>query len=108
MKPVAVYLHKSKIHGVGLFARTNLKKGDLIGVSHAGYGDSWYMTSHGNYNHSESPNCMIETRKSGGADLYRVAINLIIANKEILAGEELTVDYRQQPYLEQPKEGWQN
>ena len=61
------------------------------------FGKCWYMTTHGYYNHSESPNCVVETRNN---------INLIIAKVDIMRGEELTVDYREQPYLEQPKEDW--
>ena len=94
---VPVYHHKSHIHGVGVFTPMNLKIGDIIGVSHAYYDGFWYMTTHGYYNHSESPNCVVETRDN---------INLIIAKVNIMRGEELTVDYREQPYLEQPEEDW--
>ena len=97
MTYVPVYHHKSHIHGVGVFTPMNLKIGDIIGVSHAYYDGFWYMTTHGYYNHSESSNCIIETRDN---------INLIIAKVDIMRGEELTVDYREQSYLEQPKEDW--
>ena len=97
MTYVPVYHHKSHIHGIGVFTPMNLKVGDVIGVSHAYYNESshlydgfWYMTTHGYYNHSESPNCIVETRDN---------INLIIADDYIKADEELTVDYRKQPYL---------
>ena len=97
MTYVPVYHHKSHIHGIGVFTPMNLKIGDVIGVSHAQYDEFWYMTTHGYYNHSENPNCIIETRDN---------INLIIAKVDIKRGEELTADYREQPYLEQPKEDW--
>ena len=97
MTYVPVYHHKSHIHGIGVFTPMNLKRGDVVGVSHAHYDGFWYMTTHGYYNHSENPNCVVETRDN---------INLIIANVDIMRGEELTVDYREQPYLEQPKEDW--
>ena len=97
MTYVPVYHHKSHIHGVGVFTPMNLKIGDIIGVSHAYYDGFWYMTTHGYYNHSESPYCIIETKDN---------INLIIAKVDIMRGEEITVDYREQPYLEQPKEDW--
>jgi len=97
MTYVPVYHYKSHIHGVGVFTPMNLKVGDVIGVSHAYYDGFWYMTTHGYYNHSESPNCVIETRDN---------LNLIIANVDIMRGEEITVDYREQPYLEQSKEDW--
>ena len=97
MTYVPVYHHKSHIHGIGVFTPMNLKRGDTIGVSHAYYDGFWYMTTHGYYNHSESPNCIIETRDN---------INLIIAKVDIMRGEELIIDYREQSYLEQPKEDW--
>ena len=97
MTYIPVYHSKSHIHGVGVFTPVDLKKGYIIGVSHARYDGFWYMTTHGYYNHSESPNCVIETRDN---------INLIIANVDIMRGEEITVDYGKQSYLEQPKEDW--
>jgi len=97
MTYVSIYHHKSHIHGVGVFTPMNLKVGDVIGVSHAYYDGFWYMTTHGYYNHSESPNCVVETRDN---------INLIITKVDIMRGEELTVDYREQKFLEQPEEGW--
>ena len=104
MTYIPVYHHKSHIHGIGVFTPMNLKSGDVIGVSHAYYNESshlyngfWYMTTHGYYNHSESPNCVVETRNN---------INLIIAKVDIMRGEELTADYREQSDLEQPKEDW--
>ena len=97
MTYVPIYHSKSHIHGVGVFTPMNLKVGDAIGVSHAHYDGYWYMTTHGNYNHSKNPNCIIETIDN---------INLIRAKVDIMRGEELTVDYREQPYLEQPKEYW--
>ena len=97
MTYIPVYHDKSHIHGIGVFTPMNLKAGDVIGVSHAYYDGFWYMTTHGYYNHSESSNCIIETRDN---------INLIIAKVDIMRGEELTADYREQPFLEQPKEDW--
>ena len=97
MTYIPVYHHKSHIHGIGVFTPMNLKRGDTIGVRHTHYDGFWYMTTHGYYNHSESPNCVIEARDN---------INLIIAKVDIMRGEELTVDYREQPELEQPKEDW--
>ena len=92
-----IYIEKSAIHGRGLFTTVNLERGNIIGASHAYYNGFWYMTTHGYYNHSESPNCVIETKDN---------INLIIAKVDITRGEELTVDYTKQPYLEQPKKDW--
>jgi len=102
MTYIPVYHNKSHIHGIGVFTSMNLKVGDVVGVSHAYYDGFWYMTTHGYYNHSENPNCIVETSNS----LLHYNINLIIANVDIMRGEEITVDYRKQSYLEQPEEDW--
>ena len=94
---VNVYHTKSHIHGMGVFTPISLKRGDVVGVSHANYDGQWYMTTHGYYNHSEHPNCIVEDRDN---------LKLIIALVDINAGEELTADYREQSDLEQPKEDW--
>ena len=93
----SVYHTKSHIHGIGVFTSVNLKRGVVIGVSHANYDGQWYMTTHGYYNHSKHPNCIVENRDN---------LKLIIALVDINAGEELTVDYREQKDLEQPKRDW--
>ena len=103
MTYVPVYHHKSHIHGIGVFTPMNLKRGDVVGVSHAHYDGFWYMTTHGYYNHSENPNCIIEMKDN---QFSSYQINLIIAKVDIMKGEELTADYREQPSLEQPKEDW--
>ena len=94
---IRVYHIESKIHGVGVYPYSKIKSGDIIGVSHVSYDSYWYMTTHGYYNHSEKPNCIIRNKGN---------INLIIAKKDIEIEEELIVDYRLQPYLEQPKGDW--
>jgi hypothetical protein len=94
---IPVYHSDSKINGIGVFTPIEIEQDDFIGVSHSFYKGFWYMTTHGNYNHSENPNCIIECDG-----------NLLImkAKNNIRRGEELTVDYRQQPFLEQPEEDW--
>ena len=42
------------------------------------------MTTHGNYNHSKNPNCRIEVDNN---------LTIMIAERNIEHGEELTVDY---------------
>ena len=94
---IPVYHSNSNVHGVGVFTPMDISKEGFVGVGHVFYKGFWYMTTHGYYNHSESSNCIIETRDN---------INLIIAKVDIIRGEELTADYRDQPYLEQPKDDW--
>ena len=96
---IYVYHSKSNIHGIGVFVNDDIKKGQIIGVSQVLYKGVWYMTTHGNYNHSVNPNCIVESRLEDN-------INLIIADRDIKKGEELTTDYTKQPYLEQPGKDW--
>ena len=55
------------------------------------------MTTHGNYNHSENSNCSIETDGN---------ILIMRAKENIKRNSELVVDYREQPFLEQPQDDW--
>ena len=101
MSYIHVYHSKSNIHGVGVFINEDIKKEQIIGVSHAEFEGVWYMTTHGYYNHSENPNCIIKETVC-----KHNILTLIVADKDIKKDEELTVDYRKQPFLEQPKDGW--
>ena len=94
---IPVYHSSSKINGIGVFTPIDIQKDDFIGVSHAFYKGFWYMTTHGNYNHSENPNCYIEVDDN---------VTILKTIREIKHGEELTVDYTKQQFLEQPKDDW--
>ena len=94
---IPVYHSSSKINGIGVFTPVDIEEDNFIGVSHSFYKGFWYMTTHGNYNHSENPNCIIECDG-----------NLLVmkAKHNIGRGDELTVDYQEQPFLEQPQDNW--
>lgn len=94
---IVVYHSNSDINGIGVFTPMDIKDNQFIGVSHVFYKGFWYMTTHGNYNHSYTPNCKIET--DGNVLVMR-------ALRDINHGEELTVDYTKQKFLEQPQEDW--
>ena len=94
---ISVYHSESSIHGIGVFTPMDIDAEAFIGVSHVFYKGFWYMTTHGNYNHSENPNCRIEVDGN---------LTIMVANRKILHGEELTVDYREQQFLEQPGKDW--
>ena len=94
---IPVYHSNSSIHGIGVFTPIDLDGEEFIGVGHVFYKGFWYMTTHGNYNHSENPNCVIEVDGN---------VLVMVAKRDIKHGEELTVDYREQKCLEQPKEDW--
>ena len=113
MKYRTIYHKKSNIHGIGVFTPEDLKKGDIIGVAQAYYGGHWYMTTHGYYNHSKNSNCIIDIMEPNRLVIYNVdkeydfhMITLLIADRDIKAEEELTVDYTKQSYLEQPGKDW--
>jgi hypothetical protein len=88
-----VKVKESNIAGLGLFTDQEFNEGDLIGIAHI---DGQPTEVIGKYhNHSESPN----------------AHSILLGNKRYVAalrplrkGEEITVDYRKQPELEQPEE----
>lgn len=90
-----VKVSRSNISGVGVFTTKSLKEGDIVGISHINSKEGWNETSPLGryYNHSDTPNCVVKTVGN---------INLLMGNTPILTNEELTVDYRKQPYLEQP------
>ena len=94
---IPVYHSSSKINGIGVFTPIDLGIDSFIGVSHVFYKGFWYMTTHGNYNHSENSNCSIETDGN---------ILIMRAKENIKRNSELVVDYREQPFLEKPQDDW--
>lgn len=83
----------SKIEGKGLFADQEFNEGDLLGIAHINGNPTGMIGRF--HNHSDNPN----------------AHSITIGNKKYLAalrplmkGEEITVDYRRQPDLEQPEQ----
>lgn len=98
------YIDDSEIKGAGkgVFAKTNIKKGERIGLLHTikKMGVNYDFTELGKmHNHSGKPTCHNE--KVGNK-------RYLVASKDLKKGEELTTNYRLQPDLEQPKEGWGN
>lgn len=86
-------IKESKIQGKGVFLDKSIGKGVTIGLAHTNEQPS---TDLGKYhNHSENPNS--ENIKIGNE-------RFIVSLKPIKKGEEVTVDYRKQPELEQPED----
>jgi len=86
---------KSTIPGAnkGLFSKTPIKQGKLIGLAHE---NNQPVGTLGNmHNHSETPN--MQSVKIGNQ-------RYVYATRDIQPGEELTTNYRLQPELEQPKD----
>ena len=88
----------SSIHGIGVFSIKRIPKGTFIGITHYGYPDDVKTTELGKcHNHSEDPN--VVSRLEG-------IVRKFFALRDIEPKEEITVDYRRQPELEQPKKSW--
>lgn len=83
--PSSVTIKKSKIDGLGLFAKTVISKDTELGVSHVrAYGDIVRTPLGGFVNHSEIPNAEIIERG------HYVLLSTI---KDIMPGEEITLKY---------------
>ena len=91
--PDSVVIRESPIHGYGLFAKTPIKKGFHLGVSHIyapGFETSYVRTPVGGFiNHSDEPNChKIESPEESMLTYFS-----LVASKDIEKDEELTVKY---------------
>ena len=98
MSKKLVKLLNSSIQGVGLIALCDISSGTFLGETHRENPDGWEkLETFGDYNHSSAPNSYVV--RSG------YALHLFTA-VDIVEGEEVTVDYRKQPYLQQPGSDW--
>lgn len=104
------FIKPSKIHGLGVFALTDISKGEEIIQGKAdmdNYRDEWinyqkskqvsfcYWQGYCMINHSETPNA-----ERGGE-------YIILANRDIKADEEITENYNALPDEQNPfKSGW--
>jgi len=98
---VVLHIKPSKIHGKGIFAGEPIPKGTDLGMSYIKNGeDNQNLPILGRYhNHSESPSCYSALEGTPEKKMY---IRKLISMRDIEPGEEITVDYRLQPDLEQP------
>ena len=91
--PDYVEIRTSSIHGVGLFAKSPIKKGTNLGVSHIyapGFETSYIRTPVGGFiNHSEEPNC----HKIESPDESVITYFSLVASRNIEKDEELTITY---------------
>jgi SET domain-containing protein len=91
--PDSVFIRESPIHGYGLFARTPIKKGFHLGVSHVyapGFEGGYLRTPVGGFiNHSDEPNCIkIESPEESMLTYYS-----LVTSRDIPADTELTITY---------------
>ena len=100
---VVLIIKPSDIHGKGIFAGEHVSKGTELGISHVRRGgDNWDIPPLGKYhNHSDQPNCVSVADAPLEGEKYS---RKMVASRDIPAGEEVTVDYKLQPDLEQPGE----
>ena len=91
--PDSVEIRNSSIHGVGLFAKTPIKKGIHLGISHVfapGFKGDHIRTPVGGFiNHSEEPTChKIESPEESVITYYS-----LVTSRDIEKDEELTLTY---------------
>jgi|TARA_B110000285_G_scaffold67777_1_gene77832 SET domain-containing protein len=91
--PDSVEIRNSSIHGVGLFAKTPIKKGIYLGISHVfapGFKGDHIRTPVGGFiNHSEESNChKIESPEESVITYYS-----LVTSRDIEKDEELTLTY---------------
>jgi hypothetical protein len=92
---VPLHLADSGIHGTGVFATDDIPVGTNLGISHIAAGDGFIPTNLGAFhNHSVEPNA---------GNVLRRGVRRLFALSDIRTGDEITVDYRQQPDLQQPE-----
>ena len=91
--PDYVEIRNSPIHGVGLFAKTPIKKGIHLGVSHVyapGFDGGHIRTPVGGFiNHSKEPNC----HKIESPEESTITYFSLVASRNIEKDEELTITY---------------
>ena len=87
-----VTIQESKIHGLGLFAKEDINKDTILGITHVKHDefqDGWIRTPMGGfYNHSRTPNCYLATHY-----LQTTDVKELVTLMDIPAGTELTCTY---------------
>ena len=94
--PDSITIKESKIEGLGVFATKDIPSGTDLGISHVydnRFPDNYIRLPLGAFiNHHEMPNC-----KAIISESHELIGNIkhirIITDKDILSGEELTLNY---------------
>lgn len=89
----------SKVHGHGVIIKKPVKSGTCLGTTHRKHPDGWRMLKPlGNYNHSsERENAII---------VKSPTVRKIVVLRDMSPGDEILVNFRKQPDLEQPCPDW--
>ena len=96
--PLGLTIKESKIHGLGLFTKVDLRAGKKLGITHIKVSnlyigiDEWVRTPLGGFiNHSENPNTFMVKEKIKGSHFnFR---RILYTVKPIKAGYEITSYY---------------
>jgi len=96
--PESLTIKKSKVNGLGLFAREGIAQGANLGMSHVLVGSGIIRTPMGGFiNHSDDANTVKVELKINNEDdpLLKIATKKwnLVAVRNIKEGEELTVRY---------------
>ena len=94
--PDIITIKESKIEGLGVFATKDIPSDTDLGISHVydnRFPDNYIRLPLGAFiNHHEMPNCKAIVSESHES-IGNVKHIRIITNKDILSGEELTLNY---------------
>ena len=94
--PDSITIKESKIEGLGVFATKDLSSETDLGISHVydnRFPDNYIRLPLGAFiNHHEMPNCKAVVSESHES-LGEIKHIRIITDKEVLSGEELTLNY---------------
>lgn len=99
-------IKRSPIHGLGVFATENISEGTSISVITYPHLDSensfFYLTDIGKrINHSYTHNARMEKKFQGGS-----VTHLVVANRDIMTDEEITLNYNTLQPDFGPAESW--
>jgi len=94
--PDSITIRESKIEGLGVFATKDLPSETDLGISHVydnRFPDNYIRLPLGAFiNHHEMPNCKAIVSESHES-LSKIKHIRIITDKDVLSGEELTLNY---------------
>ena len=94
--PDSITIRESKIEGLGVFATKDLPSETDLGISHVydnRFPDNYIRLPLGAFiNHHEMPNCKAIVSESLES-LGKIKHIRIITDKDVLSGEELTLNY---------------
>ncbi len=90
--PDSLIIKKSKVNGLGLFAKESIKQGANLGTTHVKVNGTIIRTPLGGFiNHSNDPNCVkVELQND---ETLKTKKWTLVTLRDIKEGEELTLRY---------------